>query len=161
MKDTLFVYYSLEGNTAFVAETAAAEKEMDVERLIPEKEPPKKGFGKFFWGGSSVVMRETPDLEPLKYDNGSYSTIIIGFPVWAGSYPPAITTYLRDHRPSGKKCLLIACSAGGNAKKALDKLAAALDGNEVADTLSLMDPAKDKEKNVELIRAFINKNLTE
>lgn len=161
MKNTLLVYYSLEGNTEFAAGVAAKAAEMDVERLIPVKEPPKKGFGKFFWGGKSVVMHETPALEPLKYDASGYGNIIFAFPVWAGSYPPAIASYIKDHKPEGKNCFIIACSAGGNAEKAFSKLTEALGGNTVRDTLSLTDPAGDKEKNAELITAFIQRNFSD
>ena len=159
MKNILFVYYSLEGNTEFVAQTAEKAAEMDVERLIPAKEPPKKGFGKFFWGGRSVVMHQTPALETLKYDAAEYENIIFGFPVWASSYPPAIASYIKDHKPEGKNCFIIACSAGGNADKAYRKLTEALGGNTIVDTLSLQDPARDKEKNAKVITDFINKNF--
>ena len=158
MKDILLVYYSLEGNTQFAAETAAGCASMDVERLVPLKEPPKKGFGKFFWGGKSVVMNERPELEALKFSPDSYGTIIFAFPVWASSYPPAIATYLRDCKLTGKDVYVIACSAGGNA--AFEKLAKQLEGCTVKDTLSLTDPAKDKDKNSALIKEFIDKNIT-
>ncbi len=160
MTDTLFVFYSLEGNTAFVAETASETAEMEVERLVPEKEPPKKGAGKFFWGGKSVVFNEKPKLAPLKYDISAYSNIIIGFPVWAGSYPPAVASFLNDHDLSGKKVYVIACSAGGNAEKALKKLADNLPGSNITDSLSLTDPLRDKEKNSKLIVDFIEKNFS-
>jgi flavodoxin len=159
MKDTLFVYYSFEGNTEFVAQTAASAAEMDVERLIPEKEPPKKGFGKFFWGGQSVVMHKTPKLEPLKFNAADHKNIIFGFPVWAGSFPPAIASYLKDHKPEGKNCFIIACSAGGDAEKAFKKITEALEGNTIVDRLSLRDPAKDKETNAKTITDFIGKNF--
>lgn len=156
---TLLVYYSLEGNTEFAAQTAAEAADIDLERLIPEKEPPKAGFGKFFWGGKSVVMKETPALAPLKFDPANYDSIILAFPIWASSYPPAIASYIKDHGLNGKDCFIIACSAGGNAQKAFDKLAGKLPGCNIKATLSLIDPAKDKEKNAALIKEFIGKNI--
>lgn len=155
MSKTLMIYYSLEGNTEFAAQTAAGCGDIDLERLVPVKEPPKAGFGKFFWGGKSVVFSETPPLEPLKYSADDYEDIIIGFPVWASSYPPAIATYLKEHPFTGKHCRIIACSAGGNADKAVNKLKDKLAGNEFGGTLSLRDPAKDKEASAEMIRKFI------
>lgn len=160
MADTLFVFYSLEGNTAFVAEIAEKAAEMDVERLMPEKEPPKKGAGKFFWGGKSVVFNEKPKLAPLKYELSGYTDIIIGFPVWAGSYPPAIASYINDNDLSGKKVYIIACSAGGNAEKAIKKLTDNLPGSSITDSLSLTDPIRDKETNSKLITDFIEKNFS-
>ncbi len=154
MSKTLMIYYSLEGNTDFAAQTAAECGDIDLERLIPEKEPPKAGFGKFFWGGKSVVFSETPPLQPLKHSPDDYESIIIGFPVWAGSYPPAVATFLKEHPFTGKRCSIIACSAGGNAEKAVNKLKEKLPGNEFGEVLSLKDPAKDKENSAELIRKF-------
>ena len=122
MSRILMIYYSLEGNTEFAAQTAAENAEIDLERLIPAKEPPKKGFRKFMWGGSSVVFGETPALDPLKYSADDYEHIIVGFPVWASSFPPAINTYIKEHPFTGKKVDIIACSAGGSCEKAVNKL---------------------------------------
>ncbi len=149
------IYYSLEGNTEFAAQTAAQQADIDLERLIPEKEPPKKGFRKFMWGGRSVVFNETPRLDPLKYSIGDYETVIVGFPVWASSYPPAIATYIKEHPFSGKKVYIIACSAGGSCEKAVNKLKDKLPGNDFCEVLSLRDPAKEKEKSAGLIKNFI------
>ena len=50
---TAIVYYSLEGNTKYVADKITAilkeSCEVDVLRLEPEKSYPDKGFKKFFW----------------------------------------------------------------------------------------------------------------
>ena len=156
MSKALMIYYSLEGNTDFAAQTAAGFADIDLERLVPAKEPPKKGFRKFIFGGKSVVFSETPALEPLKYNAEDYDNIIIGFPVWASSYPPAIASYIKDHAFSGKKVSIIACSAGGNCAKAVKKLEENLPGNTYGKILSLRDPSRDKEKSVELIKTFIS-----
>ena len=145
MSKTLLVYYSFEGNTQYAAEAAAKIGDIDLQRLIPVKEPPKKGFGKFFWGGKSVMMKETPDLELQQYSAADYNSIILAFPVWASSYPPAIATFLRDNDLSGKDISIIACSAGGNADKAFAKLKEKLTGSNIRGTLSLKDPLKNKE----------------
>ncbi len=152
---TLMIYYSLEGNTEFAAQTAAQYADIDLERLIPEKEPPKKGFRKFMWGGRSVVFGETPPLAPLKYSADDYDDLIIGFPVWASSYPPAIATYIKEHPFTGKRVRIIACSAGGNCEKAVKKLKEKLPDNRFGEVLSLQDPAREKEKSAGLIKEFI------
>ena len=149
------IYYSFEGNTEFAAQTAAKYADIDLEKLVPGKEPPKTGFRKFMWGGKSAVFGETPPLAPLKYDAADYDDIIVGFPVWASSYPPAVATYIKEHAFTGKKVRVIACSASGNCEKAVNKLKNKLPGNEFGEVLSLTDPAKDKEKSEELIKQFI------
>ncbi|MBQ3841683.1 MAG: flavodoxin [Ruminiclostridium sp.] len=159
MGKSLIVYYSFEGNTEFAARTLAKHIGAYVERIIPLKQPPKKGFGKFFWGGKSVVMKERPVLEPLQREITEFDNIIIGFPIWAGSYPPAIYSFTKDYPFSGKNCYIIACSSSGNAKKAIAKITERLSGNKIIDTLSLIDPAKNKEKNEKLVIAFADKNF--
>ena len=64
---TLIVYYTLEGNTHYAAKKIASKIGADVLRIKPVKTYPKKGFRKFFWGGKSAVMAETPELEPLSW----------------------------------------------------------------------------------------------
>ena len=155
MSKILMVYYSFEGNTEYAANVAAKCADIDLQKLIPVKEPPKKGFGKFFWGGKSVMMKEMPELEPQQYNAADYDTIILGFPVWASSYPPAIATFLRDNDLTGKKIYVIACSAGGDARKALTKLAAKLRDSSVKTSLSLQDPLKNQADADKKIPEFI------
>ena len=65
---TLIVYYSLEGNTQYAAERIAAAIGAETLRLTPEKAYPDSGFKKYFWGGKSAVMAETPKLQPYEFD---------------------------------------------------------------------------------------------
>ena len=69
----IVVYYSLEGNTAYAAERIASELGADLLRLYPEKEYPDGGFKKFFWGGKSAIMAETPKLKPYTFDAEDYA----------------------------------------------------------------------------------------
>ena len=75
MKD-LIVYYSLEGNTEYVVDKIKAVTGADCLCLIPKKAYHDKGFAKFFWGGKSAVMAETPELEPYVVDLDSYEQIV-------------------------------------------------------------------------------------
>ena len=83
--NTLIVYYSLEGNTDFVAKKIADKLQADILRLVPVKKYPEKGLAKFFWGGKSAMMAETPELEPYSwlYKSKSYKIFSIFIPVFA------------------------------------------------------------------------------
>lgn len=85
---TLIVHYSLEGNTAWAAEKAAALLGAQLLRLEPEKAYPDSGMKKFFWGGKSAVMGETPPLKPYSFRGEDWDRVILGFPVWAGNVAP-------------------------------------------------------------------------
>ena len=62
----VIVYYSLSGNTRFAAEQIARRLGADLLPIAPEKAYPDRGFRKFFWGGKSAVMAETPALQPYR-----------------------------------------------------------------------------------------------
>lgn len=153
--NTLIVYYSLEGNTAYTASRIAELCGFDVLRLVPVKKYPDKGFRKFFWGGKSAVMAETPELESYEFHAEKYDRIIIGFPVWAGNVTPPIRTFVRDNDLKGKKIAVFACESGAGAEKAFDKLKAAMKIDRFEAELILIDPkAKPEKANEEKIRGF-------
>ncbi len=152
------IYYSLEGNTKFVADKIATYLKADTIRLEPVKEYPKGKASKYIWGGKSVVFGETPKLSSYKFNAENYDTIIIGTPVWASSYAPPIKTFLKENKICGKKVALFACSAGGDASKCFQKFEQELDKNEVAATLSLIDPkVKVTVQNDQDIKEFCQK----
>ena len=152
---TMIVYYSLEGNTEYVASRISEICSFDMLRLVPVKKYPDKGFRKFFWGGKSAVMAETPELEPYEFQSEKYDRIIIGFPVWAGNVTPPIRTFIRDNDLREKKIAVYACESGAGAEKAFDKLKAALKIDRFEAELILIDPkAKPNTANEEKIRNF-------
>ena len=153
---TLIVYYSLEGNTASVADLLAERLGAETLRLAPVKAYPDKGFKKFLYGGKSAVMAETPELEPYEFDGDKYDRVIIGFPVWASNVAPPIRTFVRDNDLKGKHVAAFACQSGNGAEKAFTRLAAAIGIGEVAPTLILIDPKdRPKPEHAEKIEAFL------
>ena len=113
MKDTLIVYYSYEGNTELVATVLSDRLGADLLSIKPVKEMKTKGFSKYFWGGSQVFMRRSPDLLSMEKDIDDYKNIIIGTPVWAFSYAPPIRSLLNSRKINGKKVAVYCCHQGG------------------------------------------------
>ena len=137
---TIIVYYSLEGNTAFAAQRMAIELGADTLRIEPLKTYPSSGFRKFFWGGKSAVMAETPKLQPYDFDAAAYDRVIFGFPVWASNVTPPIRTFIKENDLSGKRIAAFACQSGAGAEKAFGKLKAALGIEKLEAELVLIDP---------------------
>ena len=155
---TLIVYYSLEGNTEYAAEKIAKTCGFETLRLVPVKKYPDSGFKKFFWGGKSAVMAETPELEPYTFDADSYDRIIFGFPVWAGNVTPPIRTFVKDNDLKGKRIAAFACQSGSGAEKAFGKLKAAIGIDGLEAELVLIDPkTKASAENDKKIEAFCEK----
>ena len=144
MEKALLVYYTLEGNTGYVASVLDQYEGIDVEQLKPQKEPPKNGVGKFLLGGMKALLRSDPELMPVNADVNSYQNIILAFPIWAGTFPPAIGAFLKQYPFSGKNVCVIACSASGNADRAFAKVKDAVPGNKITGTLSLVNPLNNK-----------------
>lgn len=140
---SLIVYYSMGGNTQYAAETIAASTGADLLRIEPTKQYPDSGFRKFFWGGKSAVMAETPELKPYVFHADDYDRIVFGFPVWAGNITPPIRTFIRENKLDGKRIAAFACESGAGAEKAFGKLKAALGIEKLEAELILIDP-KDK-----------------
>lgn len=152
---TIIVYYSLEGNTAFAAQRMAMELGADTLRIEPVKTYPSSGFRKFFWGGKSAVMAETPKLQPYDFDAAEYDRVIFGFPVWASNVTPPIRTFIKENDLRGKRIAAFACQSGAGAEKAFAKLKAALGIEKLEAELVLIDPKeKPSVDNEQKIKAF-------
>ena len=143
------VFYSLEGNTKLIANEIAKSLNGDIVELKPKKHYANSGFKKFLWGGKSALMKETPELE--SYDNNlDYDLIIIGTPVWAGSFAPPIRTFIKDNSLEDKKVAMFACHAGGGAKGCFEKFKKLNEKCEIINTIDFIDPLKkDTSSNVD------------
>ena len=149
---TAIVYYSMSGNTKYVADKIAERMEADIIRIEPVKEYPDKGAEKFIWGGKSAVMREKPALKPYEFSVEKYDSIILGTPVWASNFVPPIRTFIKENPDiRGKKIAVFTCFSGGGADKAIEKMKKYIGIEEFEAELILVDPresvkAEDDEK---------------
>jgi flavodoxin len=150
---SLVVFYSLEGNTKFIAAKIAQVFGADTLELKPEKEINSGSAMRFFWGGGQVVMKETPKLKEYKINLNDYSLIIIGTPVWAFNYTPPIRTFLKENKITGKKLILF-CTHGGAKGKTFENLSAGLADNEIIGAADFFNVLKDKEKNLAKLDEF-------
>ncbi|MBE7718877.1 flavodoxin family protein [Lacrimispora indolis] len=144
---TLVVYFSFTGSTKFIAEKIAETMNADIAQLKTSKEYPADGFKKYFFGGKSVIFGEKPDLVNEPIDWNRYDTIIIGTPVWAGSFAPPIKSFISQYKIRGKRIALFASHGGGGAKKCFAKLKKELSGNEFICEIDFVEPKKNREGN--------------
>ena len=151
---TLVVYYSLEGNSRYVAEKIKeCEKEkVTLLELKPVKKYPTGAVSKFFWGGKSAVMGEKPELESYSVTLDEYERVIFGFPVWASRFAPPLKTFIDENREAlkDKRIAAFACFAGSGADKALCKLKEELEIDEFEAEVILINPGNKKSHENEL-----------
>lgn len=147
---TAIVYYSMSGNTKYVADKIVdgikASGEVDIIRIEPKKAYPAKGAKKFFWGGKSAVMGEEPALQPYEFNVEKYDRIIFGTPVWASTFVPPLRTFINENpEVKDKKIAVFICFSGGGADKAIDKMKKYIGIEKFETELILTDP-KDNVK---------------
>lgn len=162
MKKIAIVYYSMSENTDYVAKNIFKKMEADLIRIVPKKEYPDTGFKKFFWGGKSAVMKETPTLEKYEFDSNKYDYIVFGTPVWASSFAPPIRTFIEENKENlkDKKIAVFVCYSGMGADKAIEKLKKCLEINDFCSKLTLVDPReKELDENKEEIDEFCEEIL--
>lgn len=151
---TAVIYYSLEGNTKYAAKKIAAQLGADLIQLIPVKDYPTGKVSKYFWGGKSATFGESPRLEPYSFDQNQYDLVILGTPIWAGTFAPPLRTFIRENKLTGKKVALFACCSGGATEKCFEQLKKEAGDCTVVSTLRLIDPLKG-------IQAEVDRSVTQ
>lgn len=119
MKKRVVVYYSFEGNTRKAAGQLAEKLGADIVELRTVKEIPRKGIGKFFAGGGQALFKKCPPIQDIESDMGKYEEIILGTPIWAGKYAPAINSFLKAYPVKEKVTAVFTSSGGGNNKSCM------------------------------------------
>jgi flavodoxin len=130
----MLVYYSYDGNTAFIADSIKNALKADMRRLEVVDEKRHSGLVKYIWGGRQAVMGKHPALKPYTVDFSEYDLLIVGCPVWAGSPAPAMMTFLESLEKlpmSGKRAAVFCCSMGGQGRT-LETLKARLSACTIA-----------------------------
>lgn len=157
MKKIAVVYYSMSGNTEYVAKHISENMDVDLIKIVPKKAYRDKGFTKFIWGGKSAVMGEKPALENYEFDDTKYDCVIIGTPVWASTFVPPIRTFVNDNKDKliDKKIAVFISYSGGGAEKAIEKLKEYIGIDDFEAELILIDPKdKESEENIKKIKEF-------
>lgn len=141
----LVIFYSFEGNTRYIAEQIAETINADLLELKPKKDIKNNGFMKYVWGGRQVVLGAKPELEQLDKNPQEYDMIIIGTPVWAFSFAPALKTFFSQIQIKEKKVALFCCNGGGIGKT-FNNMKEQLKENEIIGEIEFLEPLKESQE---------------
>ncbi|MCC8082469.1 MAG: flavodoxin [Lachnospiraceae bacterium] len=107
---TLIAYFSLSGNTRSAAERMQALTGGDLFEIKT-----KKNYGSYARaiaiGGKEIATREMPVVTTRVDDFASYDCILLGFPVWYGTCPRLIRTFVSGYDFTGKD-VYVFCTSG-------------------------------------------------
>ena len=114
-KKTLIVYYSWGGNTRHVVEQIRKLIDADVYEPTPEKAYPTE-----YHQCTEVAKREKennarPALKGELPDLSKYDTVIVGFPIWWGTFPMLVATFADAAEWKGKTVISFCTHGGGGA----------------------------------------------
>jgi len=158
MSKILIVYYSLTGNTQFIAESLRDTIEADILELKPIKELKANSGTRFMWGGYQSTMKKKPELMDFDINPLEYDLIILGTPVWAWNISPPMRSFLSKFDLTGKNVALWMCHAGDGIK-AMERFKEALKNANIVKSISFQQPLKkesdeNKEKAIGWIKGI-------
>ncbi|MBR7063748.1 MAG: NAD(P)H-dependent oxidoreductase [Treponema sp.] len=159
MGNTIIVYFSLDGNVAFLAEKIAEKLSCKTHRLETVKEYPKAGLAKYFHGGKDASFGAKPELKNNLTDISDYSHIIIGTPVWAGKPCAPLNTFFDKIDFQNKDVSIFTSCSGGSSDKCvtiLKKIIAKRNGKFNAQ-VSFVNPLRNESSAAYLIENFCKK----
>ena len=113
----LVVYFSVTGNTKALAETIAETTGADIVEIVPETPYTSEDIS--YNNDNCRANKEQNDdsARPAianKIENiDDYDTIYLGYPIWWGTMPKIINTFLESYDLSGKTIMPF-CTSGGS-----------------------------------------------
>ena len=117
----LFLYYSNTGNGDVVAEVFK-KKGYDIRKFDTMKKLPKSFFWAMMVGGFQAGFKKKAKLLPFDQDISSYEEVVVGSPIWNGTFTPALNGLLDVLDLSTSKLSFVFYSGSGEGKKAVERL---------------------------------------
>ena len=142
---TLVAYFSRSGRTRRAAEQIAEEVGGTLYEIRTEKTYPKNYFAAILAARREFSAQERPALagEPAA-DFESYERVLLGFPIWFGTCPMAVISFLERYDFSGKSVYPFCTSSMGSCAKAKADIERACKGGKVLDGVKANRIDKDK-----------------
>lgn len=135
----LVVYFSCTGNTKKAAEKIAALTGGDIYEIVPAE--PYSAADLNYNNDDCRANREMndPTARPAiggdKADISEYDTVIIGYPIWWGTMPRIINTFIESCELSGKTVLPFCTSGSSGISRSVSDIKAAAPTADVRDGL--------------------------
>ena len=135
MSKTLVAYFSASGTTKRVAEKLAGAIGADIYEIKPEEPytPADLDWQDRRSRSSNEMnsLASRPKLADSSAKIGDYGRILVGFPIWWGTAPRIINTFLESYDFSGKTIGLFATSGGSGMGRTAKELASSCAGAEI------------------------------
>jgi len=138
---TLVIYYSLDGNSALIAEKIKTATGAQICKIKTKDARKRTGIVKFFWALGQMLKGKKVQIVTEPVDINAFDLLILGTPVWGGSPASAMLSFLDKIEIKGKKVALYCCHAGGMGKT-FEILKDLLKGNTIAGEIDFLKAAQ-------------------
>ena len=142
------IYFSLDGNTRYLAQTIADAVGATVIEIKPEAAQKGKGSLKHIWGSTQVTLPEEPPIAPIEDDLQSYDLLFLGTPVWAGGVAPPVRTFIRE-REFFRRDFAVFASYSGRTGRVFQDFRKRLVGNEILGEIGVREPLEQQGQELE------------
>ena len=120
---TIVCYFSCTGNTKALAQTTAKALDADIFEIVPED--PYTDADLDWHDSKSRTSKEANDAKSrpsikTKVDLSKYDTVVLAFPIYWGTAPKIMWTFVEQNDLSGKNVVAI-CTSGGSGISGAEK----------------------------------------
>ena len=143
MQKLLVAYFSLSGNTKFVAEKVAEQLKADLCEVVDKKF--KKGKLLYLKGGGASIREKLTKIEVSKSIE-DYDFVVVGSPIWGGKISPAIRTFLALNDFSDKKGAFFVTLTGDKPEKSLENMRKTTGFSSVVKELAISKALENREE---------------
>ena len=155
---TIVIYYSVTGQTRFVAEKITAMLDCDIFEIQTEEKIKPDLISRYYKGIKSMLLKEITKLKIDKLELNDYDKVIVGFPNWGSMFPPAVKAFILQNDFSKKDVYLFTTYAARGAAQCLKNAAAFFTESNVSILGKFSLP---KSKTNEEINRMLNEALSE
>lgn len=110
------IYFSATGTTKALAQTIAGSADMDIYEIVPKIPYTSADLNYNSDCRANAEQQDDsarPEFEPIDLNLDDYSTIFLGYPIWWGTMPKIINTFLETYDLSDKTIMPF-CTSGGS-----------------------------------------------
>lgn len=147
----LVVYYSRSGTTKKVADSISTMLKCDIEEIIDEKN--RKGIIGFIKSGRDAMKKSLTTIKPMKLDPANYDLVIIGTPIWASTFVPAVRAYIENNKDKIKAIGLF-FSGGETSNNSISQMEELI-GKKAKASLGLTTKEVKSESYIEKVKEFV------
>ena len=153
----LIAYFSRSGNTQKVAEyiaSALSSDKPDMFRIITAEPYPEDYTETTDIAKEEQNNNARPALAGHVEDMSKYDVVFLGYPIWWGTVPMAVFTFLEEYDFSGKRVIPFNTHAGSGKGRSIADITAAIPGADVDEGFAVR--GTDAESSVASVSAWVN-----